>query len=93
MSFSVSVITSTGFPFYMQKISEEPQQTDINLRFYNFVNENLSEHSQPEQTFELQTGLISALYEFARILDHPIEYLKFKTGSKSNEGTIERESQ
>jgi hypothetical protein len=84
MSFSLSVLTSTGHPFYFKQLKPEPSNTDLNMRFYNFVAVCYSGQEKPDQSFELQAGLVAALFEFARLLDHPIELLKFKTASADN---------
>jgi hypothetical protein len=84
MSYSFSILTSSGYPFYTKKILDEPLNTSLNMRFYDFVHSELSYGEQGEQSFELQAGLVSALYEFARVLGYPIELLKFKTVSETN---------
>lgn len=84
MSFSLSLITSTGYPFYYKKISDEPANTDLVMRFFSYVSETLQKLEKPDQAFELQAGLVSALFEFAKLLDHPIELLRFKTAPKEN---------
>jgi hypothetical protein len=80
MSFSISVLTSTGLPFYFRNIAEDPADTEINMRFYNFVHSLNQGGDIPsrQQQFDLQAGLVSALYEFTRLLESPIDLLKLK---------------
>jgi hypothetical protein len=83
MAYHFSILTSTGYPFYYKKILEEPEDVSLNMRFYNFVNEIIGACERSEQSFELQAGLVSALYEFAKVLGYPIELLKYKSQAEA----------
>ncbi|MHA1733276.1 MAG: hypothetical protein ACTSU5_15115 [Promethearchaeota archaeon] len=76
--YDFSVISTTGYPFYYLKLSEEPEDTDLRLLFFHYHREDFRPGVKPESTFELNAGLISALYEFAKLLDQPIDFLQFK---------------
>lgn len=65
----------------------EPEAIDLNLLFFNFQTKSVVNESQPQDSFELNAGLISALYEFAKLLNRPIQYLKFKKVRPSSGAT------
>lgn len=76
--YDFSVISTTGYPFFYITLEEEPPGIDLRLLFFHFHREDYNPASKPENTFELNAGLISALYEFAKLLDQPIDFLQFK---------------
>ncbi len=57
------------------------------MRFYDFVHDTFIITQEQEQTFELQAGLVSALYEFSRVLGLPIELLKYRS-EEQEEGEV-----
>ncbi|NHJ23572.1 MAG: hypothetical protein EAX89_03285 [Candidatus Lokiarchaeota archaeon] len=79
--YEFSVITNTGFPYHNLKLKKPPEGVNLYLRFYDFSRDkreiipNLNDTS----TFELNAGLISALFEFARNINKKIELLEFKS--------------
>ena len=81
--YEFSIITNTGFPYYHLKLKEEPEGTNLYLRFFDFSEdrEDVNIDLDEESVFELNAGLVSALYEFARNLNKKIEILKFQTKS------------
>ncbi len=77
--YNISIITSTGYPYYTKDIKVLPQGIKLYLRFYDFTDSE-SLHSEAlslSRSFELNAGLISALFEFARNLDKKINTLEF----------------
>lgn len=81
--YNISVITSTGYPYYNKEIASLPKGLKLYLRFFDFT-ENPDAHATIEdlktsQNFELNAGLISALFEFARCMDKKILSLEFKS--------------
>ncbi|MFX0010448.1 MAG: hypothetical protein ACFE9R_09050 [Candidatus Hermodarchaeota archaeon] len=79
--YEFSVITNAGYPYHNLKIKRPPDGVNLYLRFYDFSNEKkeLIPKLDDVSTFELNAGLISALYEFARNINKKIELLEFKS--------------
>ncbi len=77
--YELSIISTTGFPYYNSIIKPVPEGVKIFLRFYDFSKDKSTVHEQldPESKFDLTAGLISALFEFARNIDKKIERLEF----------------
>ena len=86
--YEFSVITNTGFPYYNIILNTPPSGVNLNLRFFDFTQQNLEPLTKldPVSSFELNAGLVSALFEFARSIDKKIEILEFKS-SKKNPGS------
>ena len=82
--YELSVITNTGYPYYNLKLKLPPNGVNILLRFFDFTNSDSKQVAKldPVSSFELNAGLVSALFEFARNLDKKIENLEFKSGKK-----------
>jgi len=85
--YELSVITNTGFPYYNLILNTPPSGVNLNLRFFDFTQQNLEPLTKldPVSSFELNAGLVSALFEFAKNIDKKIEILEFKS-SKINSG-------
>ena len=81
--YEFSVITNAGYPYHNLKIISPPDGVNLYLRFYDFSNEKkeIIPTLDEVSTFELNAGLISALYEFARNINKKIELLEFKSKS------------
>lgn len=79
--YEFSVITNTGFPYYNLILNTPPRGVNLNLRFFDFTRQNLEPLTKldPVSSFELNAGLVSALFEFARNIDKKIEILEFKS--------------
>ena len=86
--YELSVISTTGFPYYNSIIKSIPEGVKIFLRFFDFSKDKSTVHDQldPESKFDLTAGLISALFEFARNIEKKIERLEFKAKKKSVTG-------
>ncbi|MBN1214518.1 MAG: hypothetical protein JXA99_03655 [Candidatus Lokiarchaeota archaeon] len=83
--YEISIISTTGFPYYNKVLKPLPNNVNVFLRFFDFSNiqgENISDNA-PELMFDLKAGLISALFEFARNINQNIKILEFRP--KSNE--------
>ena len=82
--YEFSVITNTGFPYYNLILNTPPSGVNLNLRFFDFTQQNLEPLTKldPVSSFELNAGLVSALFEFARNIDKKIEILEFKSSKK-----------
>ena len=87
--YELSVITTTGFPYYNIILNTPPSGVNLTLRFFDFTQRNLEPLTKldPISSFELNAGLVSALFEFARNIDKKIDVLEFKTGNKSSSNT------
>ena len=92
--YTLSVITNTGFPYFHTKIKELPKGIKLFLRFFDFTEDK--DQPQMDQdsdsTFALNSGLISALFEFARSMDKKIRSLVFKSRTDENKMIITGES-
>ncbi|MFX1487824.1 MAG: hypothetical protein ACFFBI_01660 [Promethearchaeota archaeon] len=90
--YELSIISTTGFPYYHNVIKPIPEGVKIFLRFFDFSKEKSSVHDllDSDSKFDLTAGLISALFEFARNIDKKIERLEFKA-QKKNEN-VEKEN-
>jgi hypothetical protein len=78
--YELSIISTTGFPYYNKVIKPVPEGVKIFLRFFDFSTDKSIIHDQldPDSKFDLTAGLISALFEFARNIDKKIARLEFK---------------
>ena len=91
--YELSVITNSGFPYYHLKLKTPPEGVRLYLRFFDFSKDfgrnNISLDSK--DSFDLNAGLVSALYEFARSISKEIEILEFisKKKEKSDESIFE----
>jgi hypothetical protein len=84
--YTLSIITCTGYPWFHKEIVKVPKSIELHLRFFDLTNIERGDEGF-DQSFELFAGLISALFEFARLLNQNIELLKFKTDkNKDNLG-------
>ncbi len=85
--YEFSVITNTGYPYYNLILNNPPGGVKLNLRFFDFTQQNLEPLTKldPISSFELNAGLVSALFEFARNIDKKIEILEFKSSKKKIE--------
>ncbi len=83
--YEFSVITNTGFPYYNLILNTPPKGVNLNLRFFDFTRQNLEPLTKldPVSSFELNAGLVSALFEFARNIDKKIEIIEFKSSKKN----------
>jgi len=79
--YTFSVITSHGFPYYQLKVKEAPEKIKLYLRFFDFTNEEHKPQSDFEiaESFELNAGLVSALFKFARAMSKNIHILEFNS--------------
>jgi len=77
--YELSIITNTGFPYYHLELKDPPKGINLYLRFFDFSQNNTESRVKldPVSLFELNAGLVSALFEFARNLDKKIEILEF----------------
>ena len=84
--YEFSVITNTGYPYYNLNLKIPPNGANILLRFFDFTQNNSERVSKldPVSSFELNAGLVSALFEFARNIDKKIEILEFRSGKKQD---------
>ncbi|MBN1802888.1 MAG: hypothetical protein JW891_15370 [Candidatus Lokiarchaeota archaeon] len=82
--FELSIISTTGHPYYNVKLNDIPEGVIVSLRFFDFSHElDEDELIDPESRAELTAGLISALFEFSRAIDKKIHALEFQSRSVS----------
>ncbi len=83
--YELSIISTTGFPYYNTIIKPLPEGVKIFLRFFDFSKDKsiIQDQLDPDSKFDLTAGLISALFEFARNIDKKIERLEFKARKKN----------
>ena len=84
--YKFSVITSNGFPYYDLDVKEAPKSIKLYLRFFDFSKEELKPQSDFEvsDSFELNAGLVSALFKFARAMSKNIHILEFNPDESSD---------
>lgn len=85
--YELSIISTTGFPYFNRLIKPVPEGVKIFLRFFDFSKNTATIQDQLDldSKFDLTAGLISALFEFARNIDKKIEVLEFKAKKEKNE--------
>ena len=78
--YELSIISTTGFPYFNTQIKPIPEGVKVFLRFFDFSQEKSIDQDQMDldSKFDLTAGLISALFEFAKNIDKKIEVLEFK---------------
>ena len=83
--YELSIISTTGFPYFNTQIEPIPEGVKIFLRFFDFSQDKSVDQDQMDldSKFDLTAGLISALFEFARNIDKKIEVLEFKPKKES----------
>lgn len=92
--YELSIISTTGFPYFNKLIEPVPEGVKIYLRFFDFSKERsiVQDQLDPESKFDLTAGLVSALFEFARNIDKKIKVLEFKPKKeKKNKKSMEKE--
>ena len=84
--YNLSIISTTGFPYFNSLIKPIPEGVNIFLRFFDFSKDRsiFQEQLDPDSKFDLTAGLISALFEFAKNIDKKIEVLEFKPLNDKN---------
>ncbi|MFX0076494.1 MAG: hypothetical protein ACFE96_13715 [Candidatus Hermodarchaeota archaeon] len=84
--YTFSVITSNGFPYYQLKVKEAPSGIKQYLRFFDFTKEDSKNQTDFEisDSFELNAGLVSALFKFARAMSKNINILEFNSNDHNN---------
>ena len=92
--YELSIISTTGFPYYHNVIKPIPEGVKIFLRFFDFSKDQSRVHDllDSDSKFDLTAGLISALFEFARNIDKKIERLEFKAKKKNESSKKENSS-
>ncbi|MBY8982380.1 MAG: hypothetical protein KGD57_05495, partial [Candidatus Lokiarchaeota archaeon] len=93
--YELSIISTSGFPYYNKILKPIPKGVKVFLRFFDFskiIGENPPNDSA-ELMFDLKAGLISALFEFARNIDKRIKILEFKTKSSKEQNNISNENE
>ena len=85
--YVLSIITNTGFPYYNLELKEIPKDVNLFLRFFDFSKNSKEIKMDLDRTsmFELNAGLVSALFEFARNIDKKIEIIEFHSQDKAAE--------
>ncbi len=82
--YNISIITSTGFPYYHKDIKELPDGIKLYQRFFDFTEFIEKPYNPHDTSFELNAGLVSALFGFAKNLDKKIKTLEFKSLNRKN---------
>ncbi|MHA2007730.1 MAG: hypothetical protein ACXABO_08675 [Promethearchaeota archaeon] len=84
--YELSIISTTGFPYYNKIIKPVPEGVKLFLRFFDFSTDKsiVNDQLDVDSKFDLTAGLISALFEFARNIDKKIERLEFKAKKTSD---------
>ena len=83
--YSISVITRTGFPYYHKDIRDLPEGIKLYQRFFDFTEIENTPYNPNGTAFELNAGLVSALFGFAKNLNKEIRTLEFKSVKREND--------
>ena len=84
--YEITIITTTGYPYFTKLIKEIPEDVRVFLRFFDFSHDREDEEQlEMESMFELTAGLISALFEFSRAIDKKIFMLEFQSKKEQRE--------
>ena len=82
--YSISIITSTGYPYYHKEIKDLPDGIKLYQRFFDFTESTDRSYNPNDTAFELNAGLVSALFGFAKNLNKDIRTLEFKSLDREN---------
>ncbi|MFX1390234.1 MAG: hypothetical protein ACFE9Z_09250 [Promethearchaeota archaeon] len=85
--YELSIISTTGFPYFNKVVANAPEGVRVFLRFFDFSSDKSIDKDQLDiaSKFDLKAGLVSALFEFARNIDKKIQVLEFKPKRAKNE--------
>ena len=75
MIYGLSVISTSGFPYYNKDFAVEPRNSTLKMLFFDY-SKALVQHCQEDQ-FELVAGLVSALFNFSGAQNRPINELTY----------------
>ncbi len=82
--YEITIITTTGFPYFTKLLKEIPEDVRVFLRFFDFSHD-AEEPVEMESMFELTAGLVSALFEFSRVINKQISMLEFQSKKEQKE--------
>ncbi len=74
--YSISIISSTGYPYFNLEIKNLPQNLKLFLRFFDYT-KILDNDLIEGPCFELNAGLVSALGEVAKTMNKRMKTLEF----------------
>jgi len=88
--YKFSVITSHSYPYYQLAVKEPPKGIKLYLRFFDFSKpeseqEVIYDHAN---SFELNAGLVSALFKFAHNMNKKITILEFNSSEENNKQEV-----
>ncbi len=83
--YNISIITSSGFPYYQKDIRDLPEGIMLYQRFFDFTEVKNTPYNPNGAVFELNAGLVSALFGFAKNLNKEIRTLEFKSVKREND--------
>ncbi|MBD3187873.1 hypothetical protein GF325_13640 [Candidatus Bathyarchaeota archaeon] len=75
MIFGISIINSSGFPYYTKDYVMEPKNIPLKMLFFDY-SKKLIQTSRDSQ-FEMMAGLISAIFNFSKALNNSIGELVY----------------
>ena len=79
MSYNIRIQSVSGIPHFSKDFEVYPKNTSLKMRIYDYVSsKDTYEEPRPDQKFELEAGLVSALYEFSKRVGLPIQSLKYR---------------
>lgn len=73
MIYGISIITTTGYPYYNKDYAIEPRNTMLKNLFFNYS--KIRTQSTQETEFDLIAGLVSALFNFSFAQNRTIDEL------------------
>nr|MDO8110448.1 hypothetical protein [Candidatus Sigynarchaeota archaeon] len=69
----MSIITTTGFPYFNKDFAIEPKNTSLKILFFNYSKSMIQ--TTHESEFDLIAGLVSALFNFSSAQNRPMNEL------------------
>ncbi|MHA1996646.1 MAG: hypothetical protein ACTSU9_00920 [Promethearchaeota archaeon] len=75
MIFGISIITTTGFPYYAKDYVLEPKNIPLKMLFFDYSKKLIQ--SGEDSQFELMAGLIAAIFNFSNALNNKIGELVY----------------
>ncbi len=91
--YSLQVITTAGYPYYNLEIQSQPEGIPLYMRFYDFsaATEHVVGDLTPEESFDLTSGFISAIFEFSKNLERKLSQLEYVPLSKETASSLAKQ--
>ncbi|MHA1793508.1 MAG: hypothetical protein ACTSVI_12730 [Promethearchaeota archaeon] len=75
MIFGISIISTSGFPYYSKDFAIEPKNIPLKMYFFDY-SKTLTQSSE-DSRFDLMAGLIAAIFNFSNALNNKLGELVY----------------